>query len=116
MDHAVGMRVLQRACDLGCDADRGRYRELLLPLETIAERLAIDERHHVEDGACYLSRVMQRQNVRMLEIRGRPDLRQKASGTDDGGELRLQNFERDLAVVTHVVREVDRGHSAGTQL
>ena len=37
VDDVVPMRVVQRRCDLGCDADRVRDRELLLPVEPVAQ-------------------------------------------------------------------------------
>ena len=52
----------------------------------------------------------------MLEVGGELDLGQEPLGADDGGELRAQQLERDLAVVLEVLREVDGGHAAGADL
>ncbi len=52
----------------------------------------------------------------MLEVGRDLDLVEKALGTEHGGELGLENLNRDLAVVLHVVGEVDRGHAAGAEL
>ena len=42
--------------------------------------------------------------------------RRKRSGPSSGGDLRVQHLERDRPVVPEVVRQVDRGHAAATQL
>ena len=52
----------------------------------------------------------------MLEVRSRLDLGQEPLGTDDRREFRLQDLQRDLALVLDVVRQVDRRHAALTQL
>src|SRR4051812_42276644 len=48
----------------------------------------------------------------MLQRRGRLDLDDEPLGAQHRGELRLQDFDRDLAIVLEVVREVDGRHSA----
>ena len=62
------------------------------------------------------TRVEQRQNVRMLQIRRGLDLGQKPLGADDGGELGAQDLDRDLAVVLQILGEVHRGHAARAEL
>ena len=52
----------------------------------------------------------------MLQVRRGLDLRRKRSAPIDGGEFGPQHLDRDLAVVLEVLREVDRGHAAGTEL
>ncbi len=52
----------------------------------------------------------------MLQVRRRLDLGQEALGTDDGGQLGLQDLERDLALVLEVVGQVDGGHPALAEL
>ena len=52
----------------------------------------------------------------MLEVGRRLDLGQEALGADDRGQLRLQDFERDLTLVLEVVGEIDRGHAALAEL
>src|SRR5215211_1275155 len=47
----------------------------------------------------------------MLEISGGLDLREKPFGTDDRGELRTQNLDRNLAVVLQVQGEVYSRHA-----
>jgi hypothetical protein len=52
----------------------------------------------------------------MLEIGGELDLSQKSLGTDDRGELRPQQLERDPPVVPEVLGQVDGRHAAGADL
>jgi hypothetical protein len=54
--------------------------------------------------------------MRVLETGRRLDLGQESLGTDDRRELGLQHLERDVALVPHVIGEVDRSHPALAQL
>ena len=90
--------------------------KLLFPVEPVAEGLALDERHHVEEVGVGLARVEQRQDVRVLEVGRQLDLGQEPLGTDHGRELGAEHLQGDLAVVTDVLGQVDGGHSAGADL
>ena len=63
-----------------------------------------------------LVELMQRQDVRVLQISGGLDLGEETLSTYDSGQLRLQHLERDLSLVLQVVGEVHRGHPALTDL
>src|SRR5438128_2157263 len=52
----------------------------------------------------------------VLEIGGDFDFLQESFGTEDGGELRMENLERDLTVIALVVRKVDGGHATAADL
>ncbi len=58
---------------------------------------------------------MERKDVRVLEVRGRLDLAEEPLGSHHGGWLRLQDLQRDLALVLQVVRQVDGRHSTFAQ-
>ncbi len=116
MDHALRVRILQRITHLARDPQRVLDRELLVTLQSIAQRLALDEGHHVKHDACHLTGVEQRQDVRMLQIGRGANLAQEPLGAEDGGEFRLEDLERHAPVVAHVVREIDRRHPAGPEL
>src|SRR5205085_3481619 len=61
-------------------------------------------------------RIDERQDVRVLELRREADLSEKPLGTEDGGKLRAEHFERDGAVVLEISGEIDRGHPAAAEL
>ncbi len=77
--------------------------ELLLAVQPVAQRLALDEGHDVEQVAVGLARVEERQDVRVLEIGGELDLGQEALGADHGGELGPEDLQRDPPVVPDVL-------------
>jgi hypothetical protein len=55
---------------------------------------------------------VQWQDVRVLQVRRRPDLRQEPLTAKDRGKLRPEKFQRDPAVVANVTGEEDDGHAA----
>ena len=110
------MCVIQCAGHRRGDPHRLIHRKLLLPIDAVAERLALHIGHHIEEEAVRLSRIVQRQDVGVLELRRGLDLGQEAFGTDDGSEFRLQDFEGDLALVLEVIGQVDRCHAALAEL
>ena len=97
---------------LAGDSHRVVERELLLAVESAPERLAFDERHDVVQDAIGLARIVQREDVRVLEVGREPNLPEEPLGADGGGELGPQGLDGDLAAVAQVGREVDRGHAA----
>ena len=52
----------------------------------------------------------------MLQAGGDPDLLEESLRSERGGELGAQDLERDGPVVPEVVREVDHGHAAASEL
>ena len=52
----------------------------------------------------------------MLKRRGGLDLHHEPLGTEDRGEFRAQNLERDVSVVLEVMRQVHGRHAAGAEL
>ena len=113
---AMPMRVLQRRRHLGGDADRVVDRQLLLAIEPRAQRLAVDEGHHVEQLSRRVSRVEQRQDVRMLQAGRDLDLLEEALGADHRRQLGVQHLHRHLAVMARVRREIDGRHPAAAEL
>ncbi len=114
MHHTLCVRVVEGAGDLSCNRERVVKRELALPRQPRAETLAAHVRHYIEERAVGASRVNECQNVRVVEPRGDPDLREKSVGADGGGEVGAEHLECDIAIVLDVASQVDRRHSAGT--
>ena len=85
-------------------------------MEPVPRRLPLDERHHVEQERVGLPGVVQRQDVRVLQVGGGLDLGEEAVGADHRGELGLEHLESDLPVMAEVLGQVHRGHAALAQL
>jgi len=116
VDDTLPVRIVQSLGHVGRNAHRLVHRKLVLAVELLPQALALHVRHHVEEEAVGLARIEEGQDVGMLEVGGGLDLGQEALGPHDRGELRLQHLERDVAIVPHVAREVDRGHPALSEL
>jgi hypothetical protein len=52
----------------------------------------------------------------MLQAGGDPNLLEESLRSERGGELGAQDLERDGPIVPEVVGEVDRGHTAASEL
>jgi hypothetical protein len=52
----------------------------------------------------------------MLKPGGEPDLALKAFRPQIGGELRVEDLQRDRAVVPEVIGQIDRRHAAPAEL
>jgi len=61
------------------------------------------------------ARVEQRQDVRVLQLRGNADLAQEAIPAKQRGEFLAENLDRDIAIVFDVVREIHGGHATGAE-
>jgi hypothetical protein len=59
---------------------------------------------------------VKREDVRVVEPRGNLDLAQKTVGAERGGQLGVEDLERNLAIVLQIVGEVNRGHPASAEL
>ena len=82
MDHAVSVGVLERPGRLGGDPERRVHRELPLAPQPVAERLALDVRHGEPELAGGLARVVDREDVRVLQPGGELDLALEALGAE----------------------------------
>ena len=116
VDHAVAVGVVERPGDLGSDADRIADRELLLAVQPVPQRFALDERHHVVRGPVDFAGVDQAEDVGVLQVGDGLDLAEEPLGADHRRELRPQHLDRDLAVVLQVLGEIHRRHAALPQL
>jgi hypothetical protein len=116
VDHAVAVGVVERAGHFGRDTDGIGHRELAFPLESLAERFSLDKRHDVEEESVGLTRIEQRQQMRMLEVGRGLDLDQEPFRADHGRELRPQHLERHRAPMTDIVRQIDGRHAALAEL
>ncbi len=116
MDDALPMRVVEGRGDLPGYLQRFVQGELLLALELIAQRLALDVGHDVIEEAFGLPGVVERQNVGVTELRGDPDLAQEPLGPEYRRQLGAQNLHGDRTLVLEVPSEINGGHPAATEL
>ena len=113
---AVAVRVGERARHFGRDPHCLVNRELLFPLQPVAQRLALDVWHDVIEEAVDGTGVVQRQDMRVLQPGGDRNLAEEAIASERGRQLGVQDLDRDWAVVLQVLGEEDRGHPAPAKL
>ena len=120
MDDPARMRVRERGGDLAGDAECVAYGELAFAVETGAERLPLDQRHHVEEQPVGASvggaGVVEREDVGVPERRGGPDLPEKPLRAECVPKLGAENLDGDQSVVLAITGQIHRGHPALPQL
>jgi hypothetical protein len=112
VDHALRVGVGQRLRRFAGDPDGLVDGKLLLAVEPGAERLALHERHDVVQEPVGLARVVEAEDVGVLEVGREPDLPEEPVGADRSGQLGPQGLDGDLSAVAQVLGEKDRGHAA----
>ena len=115
VDDALLVRVVQRLGDLAGDLDGVGKWKLFLPIEPASQRLTADERHDVPDLPAGLSRIVDRENVRVTEAGHDVDFALEALDAKGGAKVCVQNFDGDVSVVLQVVGEIYRRHSTATE-
>ncbi len=116
VDHAVAVRVVERARHFARDAHGFANRKLPLARQSCAQRLAGDYRHHVVQQSVSIATVEQRKYVRMLQPCCRANLAQETIGAQCGTEIRMKHLDRDIAIVPQIMREIDGSHPASAEL
>jgi hypothetical protein len=116
MHHAVLVRIAQCVGHLADDAYRFSETERVVRVEAVAKRSAFDHWHDEIQEAVRAARVVERQDVRMLETRHQHDLAREPLGADGRRVVGMQHLECDGPVVLEVVREVHGRHAAAADL
>ena len=75
-----------------------------------------DVRHDVIEETVGFAGVVQREDVRVLELGSDLDLAEEPFRAKGGGQLGPQYLDRHLAMVFQILGEVHRRHAAGTHL
>ena len=112
----VVVSVLERLGRFPRDPKRVLHPELPLPPQPVPQRLALDEWHGEPELAGGLARVVDREDVRVLEPGGELDLALEPVGPQRGGELGEKHLQGHRPVVLQVLGQVDRGHPAPAEL
>lgn len=113
VDDAVAVGVVEGVGHLGGDAHRFLDAQLGFPVELPAQRLAVEERHDVIQEAPLAPGVEEREDVRVLELRGGRDLPEEAFRPQQCREFGAEHLDRDPAVMPEVRGEEDRRHATG---
>jgi hypothetical protein len=88
----------------------------VLPQQTLAQRLTLDERHDVVERVARFAGVVERQDVRVDETAGDRDLAQEPPRAERSCHIGAEHLDRDLTIVLVVVGQVDRRPAASAQL
>ena len=113
---ALAVGVSECIGELARDLPHVLEGELLLPIEALPQGLALHVGHHIVEQAVGVAGVMQREDVRMGEVRRDLDLAQEAIAPEALGDFRPQHLEGDPPPVPEVAREVHDGPSTVTDL
>src|SRR5262249_32613514 len=111
-----------RMCRLQCAGDGPRDEDRLfegkLPLlrESVTEAPAIHDRHYAVQHSFRLTRVEQRNDVRMVQRRREADFPEKSRTDQRLDELRLERLDGDHPSLRGIAREVHDRRSTTTQL
>ena len=80
VEHALRVGVGKRVRHLPGDAHGFLNGQLLLAIQPVAERLSLHHGHDVVKEPGDLTRIVERQDVRVTQVRCRPDLSQEPLG------------------------------------
>jgi hypothetical protein len=105
MDNPMSVGIPKRCRDISGDPQGSPHWQLLLPHETLAKGVAVDKGHRVPELARALSRIEDRQDVRVLQTRGNEDFLEEAGRADGGGQLGLE-----------LAGEIHGGHATAPEL
>ena len=83
MDDTVPVCMLEGIGYVDCNSYRVIDRKLSLAIQSLAQCLSLYILHHVEDQSICRAEIEQRENVRMLKIRGELDFLQETVGARD---------------------------------
>src|SRR4029434_8547063 len=84
----------------------------LVPDQPLPQRFPVHVRHDVVEQVPGLPRIVERDDMRMVEPRRDLDFPQETLRTQARPKLRMPHRQGPLAIVLDVVRKVDRGHAA----
>ena len=113
VDEALLVRGVERLGDLGEELDRALRLERTVLRDELGEVGALDVAHGEEEHAVLLARLVDGDDVRVVERGGDPRLAQEALAEALVlGELGRDHLERDLAPETLLLGAVDRAHAA----
>lgn len=84
--------------------------------KTLAEGLARHIRHRIPEPAAAVPRIVDGQNVRVLQAGGDANFLEEAGRAQGRSQLGMEKLQRDRAIVLEIVREVDHSHPTPPKL
>ena len=115
MHETARMRFIEGACDLCEDADRVR-RVQTTALQALVQVTPLDVAHGYEEEIVSRPRLVDRDDVRMVDRRGQLRLAQEAvTKRFVSGQAGGQQLQRDLPLEPQILGQVDDAHAAEAQ-
>ena len=115
VQQTAGVRGVERAADLPHHRERPRHRERAFALEELLE-VALDVAHGDVEDAVLVARVVDRDDVRVVERRGGPRLaHEPLAEALVVCELLGQELQRDLVPEAGVLGAIDDAHPAAAE-
>ena len=114
--HAALVRVGERGGDVAQEPDRLGDRQLAVTVQPGAERFAVHERHREVREARRLAGGEQRDDVRMLKLRGELDLAAEPVDAHARRELGQKHLHHDLPPQRDLRRHEHPRHAAAPEL
>ena len=116
MYDVLPVRVIECRGDPAHEIERLLERDLAVAQQTIAQRFALYDGHHVVKEPAGFTRVEERNDVGVIQSRSELDLSQEAIGAERGAELRVENLEGDFSFMPQVHCKKDSRHPAAAEL
>src|SRR4029077_1977258 len=113
---ALLVGVSERVHDVAQEPHGVYHRQLALPRQLGAERLALDEGHGVVEQVAGPAGREERDDMRMLQPGRELDLAAEALHVDPRGQVGREDLDHHLAPERALLREIDPAHPAATQL
>jgi hypothetical protein len=108
VNYALAMGVSERVRDVTRDRACDANWELSFSIDSAAKRFARDVRHYVVEKRLDVARIMEREDIGMLEAGQQSDFPDEAQLTGFGIRVRVENLDRDFALVLQIARKVHR--------
>jgi hypothetical protein len=116
VNDAVPVGILERVSGLPRDPDGVFHAHLPLAIEPVAKRFPFDERHRKPQVTAALPRIVDAEDVWMLQSRREADLLLESLRPEARRDFRMKDLEGDGPIVAQVLREEHRGKAAASEL
>jgi hypothetical protein len=116
VNDAPAVGVPERLGHLAHQAHAFPHRERATPPEAVAQALAFHVGHREPEEPAGVARIVDRQDVRVLEPGGEANLALEALRPQRVGQPGMEHLQGDGSVVLEIAGEMDRGHAAAPEL